>query len=176
MYCSKQLLKNNLGIPIKHYMNAGDVKEGRFRAVQRQRQYTCGRGDRDFASVRQRCMSPQWSFNTCMDICLYDLKEYEYGLRMDKLFVKCFVYADHKVILELSACELQAMVMKMNDSVKKRGMKQHYSFTVASDRGRLRPVRRTNNLICLVDVSGSSRRDHGESIPPMRDLTEPPIL
>ncbi|GBP55759.1 hypothetical protein EVAR_23571_1 [Eumeta japonica] len=35
--------------------------------------------------------------------CLYDLKENECGLRIDKLFVKCLLYADDQVILALLA-------------------------------------------------------------------------
>ncbi|GBP21608.1 hypothetical protein EVAR_9793_1 [Eumeta japonica] len=57
-----------------------------------------------------------------MDSCLYDLKEYECGLRMDELSVKCLLYADDQVILAPSTCGLQKMISKMNDSVKKGGM------------------------------------------------------
>ncbi|GBP49569.1 hypothetical protein EVAR_45634_1 [Eumeta japonica] len=52
-----------------------------------------------------------------MDSCLYKLKEC--GQRIDKLFVKSLLYADDRVILAPSAGELQEMVTKMNDSVKK---------------------------------------------------------
>ncbi|GBP31199.1 hypothetical protein EVAR_21637_1 [Eumeta japonica] len=38
--------------------------------------------------------------------CLYDLKEYECGLRMDELSVKCLLYANDQVILAASACVL----------------------------------------------------------------------
>ncbi|GBP51004.1 hypothetical protein EVAR_37161_1 [Eumeta japonica] len=58
-----------------------------------------------------------------MDIYLYDWKEYECGLRMDELSVKCVMYADNQVILALSAYGLQEMVNKLNDSVKKRDLK-----------------------------------------------------
>ncbi|GBP09618.1 hypothetical protein EVAR_66732_1 [Eumeta japonica] len=37
---------------------------------------------------------------------------------MDELSVKCLLYADDQVILALSACELQEMVIEMNDYVK----------------------------------------------------------
>ncbi|GBP61741.1 hypothetical protein EVAR_31069_1 [Eumeta japonica] len=60
---------------------------------------------------------------TNMTHCLYDLKEYECGLRMDELSVKCLLYADDQVILAPSACGLQEMVNKLNDSVKNRGVK-----------------------------------------------------
>ncbi|GBP53008.1 hypothetical protein EVAR_80969_1 [Eumeta japonica] len=70
--------------------------------------------------VRQECVASPWLFNLFMDSCLIDLKEYECGLRMDKLSVKCLLYADDQVILAPSACRLQEMPNKMNDSVKKR--------------------------------------------------------
>ncbi|GBP49513.1 hypothetical protein EVAR_45489_1 [Eumeta japonica] len=38
---------------------------------------------------------------------LYDSKEYECGLRMDKLSGKCLLYTDDQVILALSVCGLQ---------------------------------------------------------------------
>ncbi|GBO98943.1 hypothetical protein EVAR_343_1 [Eumeta japonica] len=38
--------------------------------------------------------------------CLYHLKEYECGLRMDELSVKFLLYADDQVILAPSTCEL----------------------------------------------------------------------
>ncbi|GBP28991.1 hypothetical protein EVAR_83891_1 [Eumeta japonica] len=47
--------------------------------------------------VRQGCVSPPWLFNLFMDSRLYDLKEYECGLRMDELFVKCPLYSDDQV-------------------------------------------------------------------------------
>ncbi|GBP95999.1 hypothetical protein EVAR_66926_1 [Eumeta japonica] len=34
-----------------------------------------------------------------LDSCLYDLKEYERGLRMDELSVKCLLHIDDQVIL-----------------------------------------------------------------------------
>ncbi|GBP18102.1 CDP-diacylglycerol--glycerol-3-phosphate 3-phosphatidyltransferase, mitochondrial [Eumeta japonica] len=63
---------------------------------------------------------------------LYDLKEYEYGLRMDELSVKCLLYDDDHVIFVLFAYELQEMVIKMNGSVKKRGMKVNVNKTKAN--------------------------------------------
>ncbi|GBP70077.1 hypothetical protein EVAR_98908_1 [Eumeta japonica] len=51
------------------------------------------------------------------------LKEYEYALRMDELPLKCLLQADEPVILAPSACELWAMVTKMNCFVKNRCMK-----------------------------------------------------
>ncbi|GBP34284.1 hypothetical protein EVAR_13423_1 [Eumeta japonica] len=54
---------------------------------------------------------------------MYDLKEYEGGLRMDKLSVKCLLCANDQVTVASSACGLQEMVNKMNDFVKKRVMK-----------------------------------------------------
>ncbi|GBP20549.1 hypothetical protein EVAR_78928_1 [Eumeta japonica] len=61
------------------------------------------------SGVRQACVASPWLFNLFMDICLYDLKEY--------------------VILAPSACGLQEMVNKMNDSFKKRGMKANVGKT-----------------------------------------------
>ncbi|GBP73711.1 hypothetical protein EVAR_51624_1 [Eumeta japonica] len=45
--------------------------------------------------------------------CLYDLEEYERGLRMDELSVKCLLYADDQVILALSAYGLQEMSVRL---------------------------------------------------------------
>ncbi|GBP20885.1 hypothetical protein EVAR_80704_1 [Eumeta japonica] len=45
------------------------------------------------------------------------------------LSVKCLLYADDQVIIAPSACGLQEMVNKMNDSVKKKGMKMNVSKT-----------------------------------------------
>ncbi|GBP26823.1 hypothetical protein EVAR_81188_1 [Eumeta japonica] len=70
-----------------------------------------------------------WLFDPFMDSCVYDLKEYECGLRMDDLPVKCLLYADDHVILVPSAYGLHEMVNKMNDSVKERGMKVDVSKT-----------------------------------------------
>ncbi|GBP85521.1 hypothetical protein EVAR_53745_1 [Eumeta japonica] len=58
-----------------------------------------------------------------MDSWLYDLKEYECELRMDELSVKRLLYTDAQVNLAPSAWGLQKMVNKMNNPVKKRGMK-----------------------------------------------------
>ncbi|GBP08787.1 hypothetical protein EVAR_7356_1 [Eumeta japonica] len=58
--------------------------------------------------------------NECGDSCLRSLKEYESGLKMDELPVKCFLYPENHVILAPWVCELQDMVIKMNDSVKNR--------------------------------------------------------
>ncbi|GBP54494.1 Retrovirus-related Pol polyprotein from type-1 retrotransposable element R2 [Eumeta japonica] len=49
--------------------------------------------------VRQGCVTSPWLFNLFMDSCLYDLIEYECGLRMDELSVKCLLYADDQVVL-----------------------------------------------------------------------------
>ncbi|GBP58705.1 hypothetical protein EVAR_97109_1 [Eumeta japonica] len=49
-----------------------------------------------------------------MESCLHDLKEYECGLRMDEVSVKCLLYADDQIILASSACEQQKM-MSMED-------------------------------------------------------------
>ncbi|GBP41816.1 hypothetical protein EVAR_26938_1 [Eumeta japonica] len=48
---------------------------------------------------------------------------------MDELSVKCLLYVDDQVILAPSACGLQEMVNKMNDSVKKRHMKVNVGKT-----------------------------------------------
>ncbi|GBP68805.1 Retrovirus-related Pol polyprotein from type-2 retrotransposable element R2DM; Endonuclease [Eumeta japonica] len=74
-------------------------------------------------SVRQGCIASSWLFNLFMDSYLYDLKEYECRLRMDELSVKYLVYTDDQVMLAVSACGLQEMVNKINDSVKKKGVK-----------------------------------------------------
>ncbi|GBP03759.1 hypothetical protein EVAR_2483_1 [Eumeta japonica] len=79
-------------------------------------------------AVRQGYVASPWLFNLFMDSCLYDLKDYEYGQKMDELSVKCLLYADNQLILAPSACGLQEMV-KMNDSVKKRGMKVNFGMT-----------------------------------------------
>ncbi|GBP90099.1 hypothetical protein EVAR_66598_1 [Eumeta japonica] len=55
--------------------------------------------------------------------CLYDLKD-GYGLKIEGLSVKCLPSADDQVFLWLSACE--AMVTKIDDSVKKIDMKVKY--------------------------------------------------
>ncbi|GBP66749.1 hypothetical protein EVAR_28616_1 [Eumeta japonica] len=64
-----------------------------------------------------------------MDSCLYDLKEYECGLKTVELCVKCLLYAYEQVILAPSACSLQEMVNEMNDSVKKKSMKADFGKT-----------------------------------------------
>ncbi|GBP79312.1 General transcription factor II-I repeat domain-containing protein 2A [Eumeta japonica] len=75
-----------------------------------------GKGSRQFVVL-------PWLFNLFMDSCPYDLKEYECGLRMDELSVKCLLYADDQIILAPSVCGLQDMVNKTNDSLKKVSMK-----------------------------------------------------
>ncbi|GBP42037.1 hypothetical protein EVAR_95036_1 [Eumeta japonica] len=61
-----------------------------------------------------------------MDSCLCGLKQYECGLR---IYVKCLLCVDDKVILAPSMCELQEMVNKVNDSVNKKGIKINVSKT-----------------------------------------------
>ncbi|GBP32435.1 Indole-3-acetaldehyde oxidase [Eumeta japonica] len=78
---------------------------------------------------RQGYVASPWLFNLFMDSCLYDLKEYECGPRMDKLSVKCLLYADDQVIFTSSVCGLQGIVNKMNDFVKKRAMKVNVGKT-----------------------------------------------
>ncbi|GBP05312.1 hypothetical protein EVAR_68005_1 [Eumeta japonica] len=48
---------------------------------------------------------------------------------MDELFVKRLLYADNHVMLAPSACVLQEIVNKMNDPVKKSGMKVNFGKT-----------------------------------------------
>ncbi|GBP70440.1 hypothetical protein EVAR_41585_1 [Eumeta japonica] len=48
---------------------------------------------------------------------------------MDELSVKHLLYAEDQLILASAACGLQEMVNKMNDSVKKRGMKVNVDKT-----------------------------------------------
>ncbi|GBP57355.1 NADH dehydrogenase 1 alpha subcomplex assembly factor 3 [Eumeta japonica] len=63
-------------------------------------------------------VAPPWLFKLFKDSCLYDRKEYEYGLRMDELSVKCLLYADEQVML--AACDLQIMITKRMTVKKKR--------------------------------------------------------
>ncbi|GBP82383.1 hypothetical protein EVAR_55266_1 [Eumeta japonica] len=71
--------------------------------------------------VGQRCVASPKLFNLLMDSYLYYLKEYECGLRTDKLSVTFLLYTDDQIKLALSACELKAMIVdKIIDSVKKR--------------------------------------------------------
>ncbi|GBP20323.1 hypothetical protein EVAR_10586_1 [Eumeta japonica] len=49
--------------------------------------------------VGQVCVALPCLFHLAVDSCLYDLKEYECGLRMDELSFKCYLYADDQVIL-----------------------------------------------------------------------------
>ncbi|GBP95486.1 hypothetical protein EVAR_65217_1 [Eumeta japonica] len=56
--------------------------------------------------VRQRCVASPWLFNLFIDSCRHDLKEYECGLRMDEMSLKCILYADDQVILVASVCGL----------------------------------------------------------------------
>ncbi|GBP80524.1 hypothetical protein EVAR_63274_1 [Eumeta japonica] len=74
----------------------------------------------DRRSVRQGCIASSLLFNLFMNIYSYNLKEYECGLRMDELSVKCLLYAD---VLRATGDS------KMNDSVKKRGMKVNVGTT-----------------------------------------------
>ncbi|KAI5635653.1 reverse transcriptase (RNA-dependent DNA polymerase) domain-containing protein [Phthorimaea operculella] len=81
--------------------------------------------------VRQGCVASPWLFNLFMDSCLTDLKECEYGLKMNGLLVKCLLYADDQVILASSAEELQEMVKIMNEALKRKGMKVNVGKTKA---------------------------------------------
>ncbi|GBP74834.1 hypothetical protein EVAR_55104_1 [Eumeta japonica] len=59
------------------------------------------------------------------DGCLHNLKEYDCGLKMDELPIKCLLYADKEVIFAPLSCELQDMLTKfvnINDFAKKRDM------------------------------------------------------
>ncbi|GBP73853.1 hypothetical protein EVAR_52413_1 [Eumeta japonica] len=67
--------------------------------------------------VRQGYVGSPWLFNLFVDCHLY-----ECGLRMGKLSVKCLLNADGQVILAPSACQLQEMVIKMNNFIKKRDL------------------------------------------------------
>ncbi|GBP55227.1 hypothetical protein EVAR_36810_1 [Eumeta japonica] len=54
---------------------------------------------------------------------------------MDELFVKCLVYTKNQVILAPSVWELQEMVIKTKDSVKKKTLSssvQRHAFKMAS--------------------------------------------
>ncbi|GBP71599.1 hypothetical protein EVAR_10812_1 [Eumeta japonica] len=48
---------------------------------------------------------------------------------MDELSVKCLLYTDNRVVFALWAREMEEKVTKMNDSVKKRGMKVNIDKT-----------------------------------------------
>jgi exonuclease III len=79
--------------------------------------------------VRQGCVASPWLFNLFIDSCLSKLKEYECGLRMDELRVKCLLYADDQVLLASSAGELQDMVTLLNGEFEAKGMKVNASKT-----------------------------------------------
>ncbi|GBP77772.1 hypothetical protein EVAR_98466_1 [Eumeta japonica] len=61
--------------------------------------------------------------------------KYEFGLRMNKLSMKCLPYVNDQVILAPSVCELQEMVIKVNDFVKKRHTKVNVSKTMVFEKG-----------------------------------------
>ncbi|GBP63959.1 hypothetical protein EVAR_25110_1 [Eumeta japonica] len=48
------------------------------------------------------CVASPWLFILFMDSCLYDLKEYECGLKMVELSVNCLLYTVYQVILAAS--------------------------------------------------------------------------
>ncbi|GBP49996.1 hypothetical protein EVAR_37082_1 [Eumeta japonica] len=56
------------------------------------------------ASGQKGCEASPWLFNLFIDSCLYDLKDYEYELRMNELTVKCLLYPYDQVILTPSMC------------------------------------------------------------------------
>ncbi|GBP76949.1 hypothetical protein EVAR_45029_1 [Eumeta japonica] len=94
--------------------------------------------------VSDRCVASLWLFNLFMDSCLYlNLKQYECGLRTNDLSVKCLLYANDQVIPAPSECELE-IINKMNDSVKKRGMKVNVSKTKVAvfEEGEMRHIHR----------------------------------
>ncbi|GBP82237.1 hypothetical protein EVAR_54982_1 [Eumeta japonica] len=70
-------------------------------------------GGGGIVSVKQGGVASPFLFSLFMDNCLYDLKEYECGLRMDERSVKSLLYTDDQVILALSACELKEVVTTM---------------------------------------------------------------
>ncbi|GBP81678.1 Zinc finger protein 678 [Eumeta japonica] len=55
--------------------------------------------------------------------------EYECGPRTDELSAECLLYADDRAFLTPSTCGLWGIVNKMNDSVKKRGIKVNVGKT-----------------------------------------------
>ncbi|GBP84081.1 hypothetical protein EVAR_68783_1 [Eumeta japonica] len=65
---------------------------------------------------RRGCVVSPW---LVMNGCPHNLKNS--GIRMDELSVKCLLYADDQVILVVSACDLQAIVTKINVFVNRRG-------------------------------------------------------
>ncbi|GBP47522.1 hypothetical protein EVAR_30611_1 [Eumeta japonica] len=79
--------------------------------------------------VKQGCVTSLWLLNLFMASCLYDLQDSECELRIVDFSVKCFLYADDQVIPVSLACGLQDMVSKMNNSVKKRGIKVNVGKT-----------------------------------------------
>ncbi|GBP36859.1 hypothetical protein EVAR_96106_1 [Eumeta japonica] len=66
------------------------------------------------------CVASPWLFDLFRDRCFYDFKECELRLMMDKLSVICLLCGDDRAILAPLAYELQEMVTKINDFVKKR--------------------------------------------------------
>ncbi|GBP86329.1 hypothetical protein EVAR_52725_1 [Eumeta japonica] len=100
------------------------------------------------------------------DCCLYDLKEYECGMRTDEQSVKCFVYADDQVIIAPSACGLQEMVNTMNDYVEKRGMKVNVGKTKVMELERGRKHDRMRCTYRWSHVRGTERGGQMPHIPP----------
>ncbi|GBP76901.1 hypothetical protein EVAR_52589_1 [Eumeta japonica] len=97
--------------------------------------------------VRQGCVASTWLFNLYMDKCLHYLKEYECGRRMDELSVKCLLYADDLVIL------------KMNESVKKRRMKVNVGETnvMVFERGE-------SSTECVILIESEKVEQRGEIV------------
>ncbi|GBP61971.1 hypothetical protein EVAR_40979_1 [Eumeta japonica] len=77
-------------------------------------------------------------------------------LRIDEMSIKCLLYADDQVNLAPLACGLQEMVNKINDSVKKRGMKVNVGGS-----GRKKNESRINavEMRSLRSMYGVSRKD-----------------
>ncbi|GBP29378.1 hypothetical protein EVAR_22750_1 [Eumeta japonica] len=81
--------------------------------------------------------------------CWKSHREYECGLRMDGLSVKCLLYVYDQVMFVPSTCGLQKMVNEINDSVKERGM------NVRVDKTKLMVFKRgesTTEYVILIEV------------------------
>ncbi|GBP25124.1 hypothetical protein EVAR_19605_1 [Eumeta japonica] len=92
--------------------------------------------------------------------CLYDLKEYDSGLRLDESSLKCLLYADNQVILAQSACGLQETLAKFNKCPPDPHIGRKGSGTCRRERGqRAASARRRHHDAAHVaarDAAGTS--------------------
>lgn len=76
----------------------------------------------DWFCIDKVVASP-WLFNLFMDNCLRCRKEYEYGLRMGDLLVKCLLYIDDQLLFASSEGELQETLTLINVALNESEMK-----------------------------------------------------